>query len=267
MNKKTNIRIEVFETNSSSTHSFCIAKNTDCLMDTIPLDTNNNITLTGGEFGWGWEKYNDALTKANYCVQDGFDRELLSEVIKEQTGAENIIFLEEDIKNGYIDHKSVGTTSKINNKEELRQFIFNPKSWLYIGNDNIFSPVNFFDEPGTVYTDKITIESFNLEAFFKEEPTKEQIKDIIEVLLEYARFNETKNIYESRPSYSTNKELYYKYSPYHGSKINFYKKTISLIKEIHCYNIKDRKEAIAEEERLRKLPENRKVIHYTITKL
>ncbi len=261
------IRKGVFETNSSSTHSITISLDNSELMDTIKLDTDNNITLKGGEFGWGWKKYNDALTKANYCVQDGFDRELLSEVIKEQTGAENVFFSEIDIDEGYIDHQSTNTTFKIKNKEELRQFIFNPKSWLYIGNNNNYAPFNFFDNPDVIYTHKIFIERFKTTAFFKEEPTKSEIIKAIEISLEYARYNETKNLYEVDPCYSSSDEIYYKYSTYCGSKINFKNNTITLIKDIYCYYIEDRDKAIKMEKKLRKLPKNQKTIKFYISTL
>ena len=89
-------------------------------MDTIYPDQDGRVILIGGEFGWGWFKHNDALTKANYAAQDAVDYDLLSEVIKEQTGASEVIF--KDMSDGYVDHQSYGTAPRT--KEELKNFIF-----------------------------------------------------------------------------------------------------------------------------------------------
>ena len=45
------IRSNVFETNSSSTHSIAIPKN---------CETNNFISFHVGDFGWGWEEVDPA---------------------------------------------------------------------------------------------------------------------------------------------------------------------------------------------------------------
>ena len=45
------VRNNVFETNSSSTHSIAIPKN---------CETNNYISFHVGEFGWGWEEVDPA---------------------------------------------------------------------------------------------------------------------------------------------------------------------------------------------------------------
>ena len=62
------IRKNCFETNSSSTHSLCITTE-DKYLQLVP-NSDGSIVLTGGEFGWGWDKFNDPLTKANYCALD-----------------------------------------------------------------------------------------------------------------------------------------------------------------------------------------------------
>jgi hypothetical protein len=134
------IRHAVFETNSSSTHSISIQsfKPIDGILDTIYPDSNGNITLFGGEFGWEEETYNDALTKANYCAVDaeGDNKklEMLSKLIKQHTGAKEVIY---ELKNSYIDHQSQGTSYKaFSDLESLRAFIFNPNSILQTDNDN-----------------------------------------------------------------------------------------------------------------------------------
>jgi hypothetical protein len=129
------IRTGVFETNSSSTHSISIDESVE-LLDTLPVDDTGRITLTGGEFGWGPSEHTDALTKANYIATDysySEDYSILTEVIKEQTGCTEVVY--DMDKWCYIDHQSSGTGRELS-KDELRQFIFNPKSTLYISNDN-----------------------------------------------------------------------------------------------------------------------------------
>ena len=126
------IRHNVFETNSSSTHSISISNEVE-LLDSITPGDGGYIVLTGGEFGWAWVRFNDAFTKANYCAVDQKSNEenikMLIEVIKEQTGAKDVILNFTDSYDGpnwsYIDHDSAGTSHKVfENKETLKNFIF-----------------------------------------------------------------------------------------------------------------------------------------------
>lgn len=164
------IRYSVFETNSSSTHSISISENMD-LLDSITPNEDGNIVLTGGEFGWSWIRFNDTLTKANYCAVDQKDNEqnlaLLVKVLKDQTGAKEIIFYfsEDDNKPNwsYIDHDSEGNSNTVfKNEETLRNFLFNPKSILFTGNDNTLPPPNFYDDVDTLYVEKIVLGKYEL---------------------------------------------------------------------------------------------------------
>jgi hypothetical protein len=138
------IRQNCFETNSSSTHSLCIGTLEN--WDTIIPNENNEVILEGGEFGWQWEKFNDALTKANYCAVAFLDSEsyleMLKEVIMEHTGCKEIVILAEldnyeSPYDSYIDHQSINEAAdSIYSKEDLRNFIFNPNSVLIIDHDN-----------------------------------------------------------------------------------------------------------------------------------
>jgi hypothetical protein len=140
-----NIRRGVFETNSSSTHSISIAANTAGLYVTLMPDADGVITLTGGEFGWGQETYYDAHTKASYCALDTTNdlylRQLLVDTIKNHTGAKDVVFdFSDDYKHpnySYIDHQSHGTSHEaFSNEQTLKDFIFNPNSYLETDNDN-----------------------------------------------------------------------------------------------------------------------------------
>ena len=145
-----NIRNNVFETNSSSSHSITIADSGE-LLDTIYPDENGIITLSGGEWGCEVDDYNDADTKANYCAVDAlyhFTEEfcnhtlltMLIDVIKEHTGAKEVIIeasVDYDNGNSNIDHQSVGTSlDAFADKETLKRFLFNPESYLYTDNDS-----------------------------------------------------------------------------------------------------------------------------------
>lgn len=141
------IRKGVFETNSSSTHSLHISsEDKGRLMQTLDMDEEGTVHLYGGEFGWQQDTYHDANSKASYLaiyVQDwtaDFERERmrtdLIDVIKKQTGCADVVFAE-DL--GYIDHQSVEGHALHylwEDLEEMRQFIFNPDSYLETDNDN-----------------------------------------------------------------------------------------------------------------------------------
>lgn len=136
-------RLNVFETNSSSSHSITIEVGAE--WDNI-IPENGKILLYGGEFGWKECEYNDALTKANYCAvacklgYTNFTKKELKEVIRDFTGASKVKFKFNTNYKGnysYIDHQSNDTLLGIvDTKEELKDFIFNKSSYLYTDNDN-----------------------------------------------------------------------------------------------------------------------------------
>lgn len=138
------IRLNCFETNSSSSHSISITKGSSPVYTT--MEHNGTIEIKGGEFGWEYEKTNNALTKATYaCIQFMHSQEGLQQVldiIKEQTMANEVIFLGND-NNSYIDHDSMGILPL----DEVREFIFNKNYWLFLGNDNSEAPQHFYDVP------------------------------------------------------------------------------------------------------------------------
>ena len=152
-----NIRHSVFETNSSSTHSISISSNTNTL-DTLPVDEEGKLHVEFGEFGWEEETYRDAGNKLMYAATWVFGHEpdteygtgnikefikyktMLEEVLKEQTGAKEIIYKKEKGRwspTGYIDHQSSDVCEEaFESKEKLRNFIFNPTSYFETDNDN-----------------------------------------------------------------------------------------------------------------------------------
>ena len=138
------IRHNVFETNSSSTHSISIHSDSVDTYHTLYPDREGVLTFQGGEFGWEFAKYSDAITKAEYLVtlfkvHGQPCQELFERVVLNHTGAKKI---EYDIKgtySAYIDHQSLECSKNPIfhlTEETMRDFIFNPKSVLMTGNDN-----------------------------------------------------------------------------------------------------------------------------------
>ena len=151
---KTQIRIGVWETNSSSVHSLVIARSDR--MSSTAIDK-----VDGGEYGWGYdrliypiEKLSYALTAIQYVDQENEDDiskskwfAQLQDVVKTQTGSNfELVPLNDYYKYGYIDHQSAPgndfpledfwSEDELEFKEKMTDFIFNSKWELIIDNDN-----------------------------------------------------------------------------------------------------------------------------------
>lgn len=223
---KKQIRIGVFESNSSSSHSLAIADTSEeFLLDTIVPNEDGNVVLNGGEFGWAWQKFNDALTKANYCAVDSKNDEnrihMLTEVLKEQTECKDVVLdFSDDYDHNwsYVDHQSVGTSGQaFDSKETLRNFIFNKNSWLFTGNDNSEAPNGFYDAPDTKYAYALKIklnEIDNIEWKFKSYPSEEELHDAVANALQDARYNKTRNKWQIDESYWSGGEVYFECRPW-----------------------------------------------------
>lgn len=163
------VRLGVFETNSSSTHSLTI--------DGGQFEPDHMFVEDGvleihpGKFGWEWRDYRDAHTKASYLLTwlremprnyktrvDEEERRFVR-VLKRVTGAKKVRFVPLPVSTpgggqtlaerrwvksqqwGYIDHQSIeggGGPGKaaLESEESIERFVFNPKSVLHTGNDN-----------------------------------------------------------------------------------------------------------------------------------
>lgn len=214
------IRNNVFETNSSSTHSISIRVGNQ--WDTIIPDEEGKIYLNGGEFGWQWEKFNDALTKANYCavdyISDDSKIEMLKEVICEYTGAKEVImnFTTDWNKSNwsYVDHGGSGCSSDaFNSKEDLKNFLFNKASWLFLGNDNGTPPEKFFDDPDVEYKYilKIISDELNLSRELQYLPNEAELENIFSEMFYDIRFNVNKNCFEDDSNWISGQEYLYFY--------------------------------------------------------
>jgi hypothetical protein len=171
------IRKSIFETNSSSTHSLSLEMGLE--WDTITPEADGVIRFYGMDFGWEWQAYNDAYTKAEYCLADGIDREKIREIVEDFTGCPvEFMFNEDDWDVSHIDHESVGTARRsLHSTNDLRNFIFNKSSMLFTGNDNGEPPANFYDPPGTVYKWELHFDDMMFK--FVEGPSKVGILEII----------------------------------------------------------------------------------------
>ncbi len=155
-------RHRVFETNSSSTHSISIDGGV-YTADKFPLE-DGICKVHPGEFGWEEVTFRTPEVKASYCLvyvktavsdtREGKKQgeefwqartQMLIDVLKEETGCETVEFVsypkDMSYEWGYIDHQShIGDGDAcgeaFESKKSLRDFIFNPKSFLSTDNDN-----------------------------------------------------------------------------------------------------------------------------------
>lgn len=197
-----NIRQSVFETNSSSTHSVSVSKDTDGIYDTL-FPENGILTIDGMDFGWEWQTYNDAATKAAYVAvylnYNALQKDTLEKVLKEHTGAKEVVF---NIKDFYIDHQSVNEAGYLFLSEEtLKEFIFNPKSYLMLGNDNDTPPPNFYDDKSLAYTHVVSFGGYHEKCVGY--PEGQVLEDILER-------NFDRSSLQRNPFAQTNKNYFWK---------------------------------------------------------
>ena len=157
-------RANVFETNSSSSHSLVIGRK-----QMVEKDFPEELVIYPGEFGWGPDYVTGPEDKTRYLVTgiqylrpyisdyevykalkvgETTQWELISEIWKEYTNT-TLIYKEssedEFWEKGYIDHQSVDicldmwkcSEDRNKVKEKLKDFIFNNQYEINISNDNI----------------------------------------------------------------------------------------------------------------------------------
>lgn len=163
------IRNNVFETNSSSSHSLCIGVNNELSPSYLLIDdVDNCIHIEFGEFGWGYETITNQYDKLSYLVTmlvetegnscksmidlrntEGFQS--IEKVIKEYCECDGLI-IDSDVHpatwnenyldhDGYIDHQSCEDYHTLQDFLDnlgitVEQFIFNSDIKLIIDNDN-----------------------------------------------------------------------------------------------------------------------------------
>ena len=138
------IRKGIFETNSSSMHSFVLnkkGKNSVNMSDFAPYIKDGILTIEmNREFGWGPDKITDQYERACYAAVDAKyddDRlERLARLLKKELDLKDVEFTGTKDEDGnfedcFIDHQSQGMLDGVN----LEDFIFGDGT-LYIDNNN-----------------------------------------------------------------------------------------------------------------------------------
>lgn len=150
------IRKNVFETNSSSSHSLTLSES-DIIAQpfTDEVLRAGTIFVTKDEYGWEWHRYYSTSNKMDYLFtqmfrdsipggnphevtaqlrEDNARFDMLCRVVEEHTGVK---VLASPGSSGYIDHDSVGVGMDLFDDEEaLRRFLFTDTSCVETGNDN-----------------------------------------------------------------------------------------------------------------------------------
>ena len=150
------IRENVFETNSSSTHSVAVSSKDRGYSHEMPVDENGTLYIQLGEYNWGpdilytpYDKlcYVMSYLSQNYSsveefandVDTGAINPIVEEIdcyLKGNCGVSNVVIKKVDSSwgdgLGYIDHQSVGSLYD----ENLIDLIFNNSKIILIDNDN-----------------------------------------------------------------------------------------------------------------------------------
>jgi len=143
------IRLGVFETNSSSTHTVSVDQS-GVAYDTLWVNGDGSIDVYACEFGWERYTYHSAETRLSYALIYALDWsgskslervKMIEDVVFKHTGAAKLNYETSDkwYPHGYIDHQSAegGQLDYIfENEEILKDFIFGKGSWIETGNDN-----------------------------------------------------------------------------------------------------------------------------------
>jgi len=134
-----NIRQGVFETNSSSSHSFSVHVATEGVLDTLPVNKDGTIVFNGGDYSEAEFTVYKALDKANAVAvyialtDDKVVKKAFEKVVLNHTGASRIeynIFLQGKKLNSYMscEFKTYLLVSACN--KDIKNFLFNPKSYI-----------------------------------------------------------------------------------------------------------------------------------------
>lgn len=160
------IRKGIFETNSSSVHTLCIARqltNTDNIPEREDLkEYDDVIVVTPGEYGWSGPNVSSFLEKVRYLMtmildyKYDFDEEkrefvpenMKLELLKNDPDWQNICAVVRTYRhkellpvipdglNYYVDHQSCYAIEDFLDGLSLTEYLFNPCVFVEIDNDN-----------------------------------------------------------------------------------------------------------------------------------
>jgi len=131
------IREGTFETNSSSTHSICIAKDSTAKNWKIP----NYLNIKFDDFGWERCEYNDMEDKVSYLASAMKYCELEAEFehfVEIMQGLGIRVHVKEYYDEG-VDHSGELIDfihDVLSDRDKLMRFLFDDRSCIYTGNDN-----------------------------------------------------------------------------------------------------------------------------------
>lgn len=156
------IRQGIFETNSSSSHSFSMGP--EGRFDSyLPISDDGVIDVPSDS--WNYiNKTNDPLYKLSYLLsfiwsiksKDGYYqksnddsswekyRDFVYDVILNFTGASKINFTPSEI----VDHQSIDIIDErdFRDPEFIKEFVFNPETWLYLLWDSYEPEIGFYND-------------------------------------------------------------------------------------------------------------------------
>lgn len=142
------VRSSVFETNSSSIHSICIARGSSLRSKDYSYPAHLDVHLRS--YGWEFAKLETVEDRASYVYSLAMSMdEAEGEVIKSHIFdicSENDVDVDFDLDRDDfwgVDHACDGTEfllDMLHNKKLLRDFIFCKRSCVFTGNDNSEAP-------------------------------------------------------------------------------------------------------------------------------
>lgn len=159
---KQKIRLNLPETNSSSSHSLVIGYNNNYLksrMDALKelepyLNDNGILIVNSAEFGWESGKSNNIYEKLQYLMAIscsyhgcGWEDETINnrakvqkflskveKIVRDYTGITEVKF---ETKGSGVDHQSIYLYDDIaESTRSIKNFLFSNQSWVFLGNDN-----------------------------------------------------------------------------------------------------------------------------------
>lgn len=151
---KQQIRRDVFETNSSSSHSLVLGQG-QALSATLPKKflRTGTAAIRVGEYGWEWMRYYTVINKASYLlthITSGDVSDSTAEICRQYPRAAWLVeifkeafevTLEFEESSGYIDHESVGCAeSALRSKDAMKAFLLDDTAYVVTGNDNSTAP-------------------------------------------------------------------------------------------------------------------------------
>lgn len=151
---KKQVRKNIFETNSSSTHSIVVGNNGEDIYAGLP----KKLAFHGDEFGWEHELYTDTQSKADYLftsliytVKPYEYRDRIKEILAKwniETEFDDIVeikyesgFTRYEVKNKfcYVDHGDENqdlVKELLEDEAKLMNYLFSDGSYVETSNDN-----------------------------------------------------------------------------------------------------------------------------------